>query len=60
MFILSTHMSVYHEEPGTEVTGAVELSCEWWELNPGPLHEQKVLITTRSTITPMKTSYHRS
>lgn len=39
MFILSTHMSVYHEEPGTEVTGAVELPCEWWELNPGPLHE---------------------
>lgn len=31
--------------PGTGVTGSCELLCECWELNPGPVEEQPVLLT---------------
>ena len=30
---------------GTGVTDSCELSCECWELNPGPPEEQPVLLT---------------
>ena len=32
--------------PGTGVKGGFELTCGCWELNPGPLQEQPVLLTT--------------
>lgn len=28
------------EPPGPEVIGGYELSCAYWELNPGPLPKQ--------------------
>jgi hypothetical protein len=31
--------------PGREVTDSCELTCGYWELNPGPLEEQPVLLT---------------
>ena len=31
---------------GARVTDRCELSCGCWELNPGPLEEQPVLLTT--------------
>ncbi|ERE77129.1 putative protein RIC1 like protein [Cricetulus griseus] len=32
--------------PGTGITNSCELYCGCWELNPGPLEEQPVLLTT--------------
>lgn len=32
------------KSPGTEVMDSYELLCERWELNPGPLWEQALLI----------------
>ena len=39
--------------PGTGVTGSCELPCRFWELNPGPLEEQPVLVTTKPTLQPL-------
>ena len=33
------------EFPGTGVTDGWEPLCEFWELNPGPLKEQPVLLS---------------
>jgi hypothetical protein len=38
--------------PGSGVTGACELSCECWELNPGPLQEQ-VFLTPEPSLQPL-------
>ena len=59
MGVLFACLSMYHvcawclwwpEEgigsPGTGVTDSCELPCGCWELNPGPLEEQSVLLTT--------------
>lgn len=35
------------ESPGTKITVTCALQCGCWELNPGPLEEQPVLITTK-------------
>ena len=47
------HMSLVSEEarrghwiPGTGVTNGCELPCGCWELTPGPLEEQSVILTT--------------
>ena len=37
---------------GTGVTGGCELPCGCWELNPGPLEEQPVLVTTEPSLQP--------
>jgi len=36
--------------PGTGVTDSCELPCECWELNPSPLEEQPVLLTTEESL----------
>jgi hypothetical protein len=33
-----------------ELQNSCELSCRCWELNPGPLEEQVVLLTTESPL----------
>ena len=35
---------------GTEVKDACELPCRCWELNPGPLEEQPVLLTAELSL----------
>ena len=40
--------------PGTGVTDSCELSCGCWELNPGPLEEQLVLLTAERTLQALK------
>ena len=37
---------------GTEVKDACELPCRCWELNPGPLEEQPVLLTAELSLQP--------
>ena len=36
--------------PGTGVTDNCELPCGYWELNPGPLEEQAVLLTAEPSL----------
>ena len=38
--------------PATGVTDSCELPCGYWELNPGPLEEQPVLLTTEPSPQP--------
>lgn len=38
--------------PGPGATSSFELSHESWELNPGPLEEQRVLLTRAITTAP--------
>lgn len=45
------------EEGITGVTGCCELSCRCWELNPGHLQEQKMLLTTWA-ISPGPFTHH--
>ena len=39
--------------PGTRVTNSCELPCGCWELNPGPLQEQQVFLTTEPSLQPL-------
>lgn len=41
--------------PGTGVINGGELLCEFWELNPGPLQEQQMLLTIEY-LQPLKRS----
>jgi hypothetical protein len=48
------YMCAFESEEGigfseTGITGSPELPCRRWELNPGPLHEQQVLLTAEPT-----------
>jgi hypothetical protein len=36
--------------PGTRIKDDYEPSCGFWESNPGPLKEQLVLLTTKSSL----------
>jgi hypothetical protein len=36
--------------PGTGVTDSCGLPCGCWELNPGPLEEQRVLLITKPSL----------
>ena len=38
--------------PGNGVTDSCELPCGCWEVNPGPLEEQPVLLTTEPSLPP--------
>ena len=44
-------------DPGTGVTSTCELPCGCWELNPGPLEEQPVLLTAEPSLQPLGTFY---
>jgi hypothetical protein len=37
------------KNPGTGATDKCELPCGCWELNPGPLEEQPMFLTTDSS-----------
>ena len=39
--------------PGTGITENCELPCRSWELNPGPLKKQPVLLTTEPSLQPL-------
>jgi hypothetical protein len=43
--------------PGTGVTDRCELPCGCWELSPGPLEEQPVLLTTEPSLQPFITFF---
>ena len=43
--------------PGTEVTDGCEPSCGCWELNPSPLQEHPVLLTTEKNLQPGVTCF---
>ena len=38
--------------PGTGVSDNCKLLCRWWELNPGPLEEETVFLTSRPSLQP--------
>jgi hypothetical protein len=42
--------------PGTIIFVCCELPCGCWELNPGPLKEQPVLLTVEPSISPASRS----
>ena len=41
--------------PGIVVTGSCQLPCGCWELNPGPLEEQSVMLTAKPSSQPSNT-----
>ena len=43
--------------PGTEVIDSCELPCRCWELNPGHLEEQLVLLTPEPCTQPSMDKY---
>ncbi|KAL6074356.1 hypothetical protein STEG23_012106, partial [Scotinomys teguina] len=43
--------------PGTGVTDSCELPCGFWDLNPGPLEEQPVLLTAEPSLQPPETCF---
>ena len=45
--------------PETPVTDGCEPPCVCWELNPGPLEEQPVLLTTKTTLQRHKSYLRR-
>ena len=46
--------------PGTGVTDSCELPCGCWELNPGPLEEQPVLLTAEPSPQLLHSSFWES
>lgn len=56
MGVLTAYMPVYHmcSDHGdrARVRGDCESACKCWELNPGPLEEQSVLITSKPFLQP--------
>ena len=42
-----------HRSPGTGIRDSCELPCGCWELNPGPLEEQPVLLTAEPSLQPL-------
>ena len=45
------------EFPGTGVSDRYELPCGCWELNPGLLQEQPVLLTSEASPAPVHLSF---
>lgn len=39
-------------DPQVDVTGGCDAWCEFWDLNSGPLEEQKVLVTAEPSPNP--------
>ena len=50
MFCLHVCLCEDVRYPGTGVTDSCELPCGCWELNPGALEEQAVLLTTEPSL----------
>ncbi|XP_050003558.1 adiponectin receptor protein 1 [Alexandromys fortis] len=46
----------FSKSPATGSSDSCELPCGCWELNPGPLEEQSVLLTTEPSLQPHKMS----
>lgn len=70
MSVLPARMSVCHAYvwclwspegdvifPGTGGMNGCELPCRCWELNQGPLEEQKVLLTTKPSLQPWSVAF---
>ena len=51
---LFNFMCIGIRSPGTGVTDSCELPYGCWELNPGPLEEQSVLLTAEPFLQPQK------
>lgn len=49
MYLVSTRSK---DSPGTEVTDSCKLLSGCWVLNPDPLQEQQVLLTTKAFLQP--------
>lgn len=54
MFCLHICLCEIVGAPETRVTGSYELPCGGWELNPAPLEEQPLLLTSESSLQPEK------
>ena len=46
--------------PGTGVTDSCELPCGCWELNPGALEEQPVILATELSLQPLEGYFGKS
>ena len=46
--------------PGTAVTDKCELPCGCWELNPGPLEEQPLLLTSELSLPALRVRFLKS
>jgi hypothetical protein len=49
-FCLHVYLCEDVRSPETGVTGICKLPCRCWELNPGPLESQSVLLTTETSV----------
>ena len=56
LFIFIFFMCIGVKVFGTGVTDSCELPCGCWELNPGPLEEQSVLLTAEPSFQPQASS----
>lgn len=52
-YLCSLHVCEGIRNPGTGVTDKCELPCGCWEMNPGPLEELPVLLTTEPCLEPV-------
>jgi len=52
MYVHSVYLVAMEVRPGTGVTDGCEPPCGCWEVNPGPLPEQKVLLATEPSLHP--------
>ena len=52
-FCLHVYLSEGVRILGARVTDSGELTCGCWKLNPGPLEEQPVLLTTEPSLQPL-------
>ena len=48
-----TEVSREHQIPWTWITDGCESPCGCWDLNPGPLEEQPVLLTAEPSLQPL-------
>ena len=48
------------DSPGTGSSDSCELPCGCWELNPGPLEEQSVLLTAEPFLQPPHVALNKS
>jgi hypothetical protein len=58
MFIGVLPASMSDGTPGPGVTDSCELLCGLWELNPGPLEEQPVVLTAEPSLQSLKAYLH--
>ncbi|KAL6083004.1 hypothetical protein STEG23_028004, partial [Scotinomys teguina] len=56
---LSACTSVCQKRASDPITDGCELPCESWDLNPGPLEEQSVLLTAEPSLQPQEPKVNR-